>query len=272
MELWEAIVLGVVQGLAEFLPISSSGHLLLVQQLMGLSLSRDETIAFDVALHAGTLVALFTYFRSDLAALLRAFERSLRTRRVDTTEQRLGWLILLGTAPAIATYLAFSQQLRAMEDRPVLIASMLIGVSFVFIIAERFRGERTMQDVGWRDALLIGIGQAAALVPGTSRSGATISTGMLLGFGRAAAARFSFLLSAPVVLAAVVLSLEDLASFSQANTGFLINTLAGFVAAAVSGYLAVAGLLRFLGAHSLAWFAAYRIPVGVLFLAWFSMR
>ena len=272
MELWQAIVLGVIQGLAEFLPIYSSGHLLLVQELMGLDFSQDEEIAFDVALHAGTLVALFAYFRSDLLALGRAFVRSLRTRSAREPEERLSWLILLGTLPAIGAYLLFSDTIRSMEDRPLLIASMLIGVSFIFIIAERFRGTRAVEDVRWTHALAIGCAQAAALIPGTSRSGATISMGMLLGFERAAAARFSFLLSAPVITAALVLSLPDLARSGAASNEFLAATIIGFAAAAISGYVAVAALLRFLGGHSLAWFAAYRIPVGILFLAYFMDR
>jgi undecaprenyl-diphosphatase len=271
MEIWQALILGIVQGLTEFLPVSSSGHLLLVQDLMNITMSQDETIAFDVALHAGTLVALFSYFRNDIAQLIRGFFASVRARSVREPEQRMPWLIIVGTVPALVVYKVFEDQIRAMEHRPLVTASMLIAVSFVFIVAERFRGERTAEQVTLRDAILIGLGQAAALIPGTSRSGATISTGMFLGFDRAAAARFSFLLSAPVVLAAVVLSIGDLASFSQSSNAFLVNTVVGFVASAVSGYVAVSALLRFLGGHSLAWFAAYRIPAGIFFLIYCTM-
>lgn len=271
MEWWQAIVLGVVQGLTEFLPVSSSGHLIIAQELLGVTGSDDDIVAFDVALHAGTLVALFAYFRHDLLGIARGWLQTLRTKRVETLEQRLSWLILLGTLPAIAVYLAFSDQIDKAEDNLVLVSSMLIGFSLVFIVVERLRGSKQIEHVRWYHALAVGFGQALALIPGTSRSGATISTGMAMGFERSAAARFSFLLSAPVVTSAFILTVPDLARASHADASFLVAVVCGVVAAALSGYLAVAGLLRFLGGHSLAWFAAYRIPVGIFFL-WFFTR
>lgn len=275
MELWQAIFLGAVQGLAEFLPISSSAHLLLLQDAMHVSLRHNDEIVFDVALHAGTLVALFAYFREDLLGIVTAWGSSIvRRRRVPTDLQRVnaraGWLILLGTCPAIIAYKLFEAPIMRMESRPTWIAGMLIAFSLIFIIAERFKGTKQFEDVGVAQALLIGLGQALALFPGTSRSGATISTGMLLGLDRAAAARFSFLLSAPVVLAAIVLKIPDLVHAGVRDGGFLVLVAVGFIASAISGYIAVTVLLRFVRGHSLAWFAAYRVPVGIIALLWFS--
>ena len=272
MEWWQAIILGIVQGLTEFLPVSSSGHLLLLQDVMNVQASGDALDAFDVALHAGTLVALFAYFGSDLWAMAGAWFQSIRTRTMATPEARLAWLILLGTIPALVFFAVAGDFIDAAQENMTLIASMLIGVSFVFIIAERFKGERSTDQANWRDALAIGCAQALALIPGTSRSGATISMGMLLGFDRTAAARFSFLLSAPVITAALVKTTPELAHVSQQDTGFLIASIAGFVASAVSGYLAVSYLIKFLGNNSLSWFAGYRIPVGMFFLWYFSAR
>jgi undecaprenyl-diphosphatase len=156
------------------------------------------------------------------------------------------------------------------QDNVTLIALMLIGFSFVFILADRLRGEREIESASWRDAIAIGCAQAFALIPGTSRSGATISIGMMMGFDRKAAARFSFLLSAPVITAALLLTLPDLAEAGSQDMNFVIATAVGFVAAAISGYIAVAALLKFLGGHALGWFAVYRIPAGLFFLWYFA--
>lgn len=270
MEWWQAIILGMVQGLTEFLPVSSSGHLIITQDLIGVTGDDEQVVAFDVALHAGTLVAVLTYFREDLSAVARGWVSSLRTRRADTPEQRLGWYIILGTLPAIVAFLLFSDLIDKAEDNLVLISSMMIAVSFVFIAVEFVGGRKQVSELRWWHALVVGCGQAVALIPGTSRSGGTISAGMALGFERAAAARFSFLLSAPVVLAAVILKFPELVRACAENSSFLLATVLGVTTAGLSGYLAVSALLRFLGGHSLAWFAAYRIPVGVLFLIYFQ--
>lgn len=272
MEWWQAIILGVVQGLTEFLPVSSSGHLFLFEELLGLEGGDEELLAFYVALHAGTLVALVAYFWRDISTIARAWATSVVQRRVETVEQRLSWLIALGSLPAVAFYLLMGEQIEAAQDNLTLIASMLIGIGIVFIVVERFRGERQIEDVRWHHALAIGCGQALALIPGTSRSGATIATGLAMGFDRVAAARFSFLLSTPIVLGAFLVKLPDLAQASSQDSSYLIALVVGFVAAVVSGYVAVAGLLRFLGGHSLAWFAVYRIPVGVAFLIYLQVR
>lgn len=268
MEIWHAALLGIVQGLSEFLPISSSGHLILVEHLLGVAeeVDGDAMIAFNVALHGGTLLAVFTYFRVDIANLIRGLVSSLRERSLARVEQRLPWLIGLGMVPALLFYLAAGSWLRGLEDKPAQVAVMLIAFSFVFLIAERFRGERTLEDVTPGRMLAIGAGQAIALIPGVSRSGASISAGLFCGLEREQAARASFLLAAPTVAAAFLLEIGDIAKLGNADTQFAVATAVGFVCAAVSGYLAVSGLLRFLANHSLGWFTLYRIPVGVVML------
>lgn len=270
MEWWQALILGIVQGLTEFLPISSSGHLIFAQELLGVEAEGAALDAFDVALHIGTLVAVFSYFRADLTAMAVGGARTLVRRRVETTDERLAWYVVLGTVPAIVAYLLFGDQIQAAQEAYVLISIMLIAFCAYFFLADWRGGSGALEGMRLWQALLIGVGQAVALIPGTSRSGATIATGMLVGLDRTAAARFSFLLSAPAILAATVLTLPDLVHAFREDVGFIVATLIGTVAAGVSGYVAVASLLRFLAGHALSWFAVYRIPVGLFFLWWFT--
>jgi undecaprenyl-diphosphatase len=268
MDWWQALVLGIVQGLTEFLPISSSGHLILAQELLGVELANEQLDAFDVALHLGTLVAVFSYFWSDIVRIVRAGAGSLVRRKVETTDERLAWFVALGTIPAIAAYALFGDAIQAAQDNYVLIGSMLIGFCLVFAIADRYCGTGDVDRLTLGRALAIGCGQALALIPGTSRSGATIATGMLVGLDRKAAARFSFLLSTPATLAALVLTSPDLVSGIGGDPSFFVATVVGTVAAGISGYIAIATLLRFLGGHALSWFSLYRIPAGI-FILWY---
>lgn len=272
METWQAIFLGIVQGLAEFLPISSSGHLLMLQDAMNIKLSHSQQVSFDIALHAGTLVALVGYFRRDLWNLLTAWLGTVRLLSFGErgSDGRMAWLIILGTFPAILAVKLFKPQIDAAEQNSIGIAIALILVSFVFVIADKLQGKRDITTLGPGSAILVGIGQALALIPGVSRSGASISTGMILGFDRAAAARFSFLLSAPVVIAAVLQDLPDAIKHASDSHTFFMNVIVGFIAAAISGWLAVSFLLKFLRDHKLSWFLWYRIPAGIAFLIWFS--
>lgn len=275
MDIWQALVLGIVQGLAEFLPISSSGHLLLLQAAFDWNIPHSQIQSFDVALHVGTLIALVAFFRHDLWTILAAWVRSLpvalRGRLgMAPHEAKLGWWIILGTIPAVAFYLAFEDAIRWFERAPIAICLMLIGFTGVFWLAESVgKQARGMGDVRLRDALLIGIGQAMALFPGMSRSGATISTGLLLGLDRATAARFSFVLSAPVVLAATVKEAPAIMHLGSSAGGLGEALIVGFLASLLSGLVAIRVLLRFVNAHSLTWFAVWRVPVGLAFLAYF---
>jgi undecaprenyl-diphosphatase len=258
----EAIVLGLVQGLTEFLPISSSGHLRIVPALVGWE---DPGAAFTAVIQLGTMAAVLVYFRRDLWAIGSAWVRELRRPfRELSHEAKLGWFIVLGTIPISIFGVAFSDQIESGARDLYLIGSALILFSFVMLLAERVgsqRRELTEMDV--RDGLFVGLAQALALIPGVSRSGATISAGLLRGFDRAAAARYSFLLSVPAVVLSGLFELREIGDGEGASAAAtIIATLVAFV----SGYAAIAWLLRYLVTHTMGVFVAYRIPLGALVL------
>jgi undecaprenyl-diphosphatase len=260
----EAIVLGLVQGLTEFLPISSSGHVRIVPAFFGWE---DPGAAFTAVIQLGTMAAVLVYFRADLWAIGQAWFRELRVPwRQRSHEAKLGWLILLGTIPISVFGLAFSDQIESGARDLYLIGTALILFSFVMLAAERVgarSSHRELTEINKRDGIFIGFAQALALIPGVSRSGATISAGLFRGFDRAAAARYSFLLSVPAVVLSGLFELRDLGAGDNVSAGAtVIATLAAFV----SGYVAIAWLLRYLAAHTLNIFVAYRIPLGVLVL------
>ncbi len=262
MSTLEAIVLGLVQGLTEFLPISSSGHLRIVPAFLGWE---DPGAAFTAVIQLGTMAAVLLYFRADLWRIARTWIRELRTPiRTQSSDARLGWFIVLGTIPISIFGFAFSDQLESGARDLYLIGSALIAFSFVMLIAERVgTRSRRLEQMDMRDGWTIGLFQALALIPGVSRSGATISAGLFRGFDRAAAARYSFLLSVPAVVLSGLFELRHIGEGEGASVGATaIATLLAFV----SGYAAIAWLLRYLAAHSLSVFVAYRIPLGVLVL------
>ena len=263
MSAFEAIVLGLVQGLTEFLPISSSGHLRVVPAFAGWE---DPGAAFTAVIQLGTMAAVLVYFRHDLARIAVAWVRELRVPwRRRTHEANLGWLIILGTIPISIFGFAFSDQIESGARDLYLIGTTLIVFSFVMLLAERAATQRRgLSEIGGRDGLAIGFAQALALVPGVSRSGATISAGLLLGFDRAAAARYSFLLSVPAVVLSGLFELRDIGDGESASVA---ATAIATVVAFASGYAAIAWLLRYLANHTLGVFVAYRIPLGVLVLA-----
>jgi undecaprenyl-diphosphatase len=264
----QALLLGVVQGLTEFLPISSSGHLILVPWVLDfhyLEQHPEFNKAFDVSLHAGTLIAVLVYFRSELLAYGRGFVRTLGTRRVDTEDERMAWLIVLATVPAAAIGAAGESTIEDKLGQPWQIAILLIVFGVLLALADRLPERREMAGLGWRGALTIGFAQAVALAPGTSRSGITITAARTLGLTRRAAARFSFLLLAPITFGAVVYESIDLAA-----TGVPPDTLGPFVvgisAAAASGFAAIWGMLRYLQTHNYDVFALYRIVAAIVVL------
>jgi undecaprenyl-diphosphatase len=258
----EAVLLGLVQGLTEFLPISSSGHLRIVPAFLGWD---DPGAGFTAVIQLGTMAAVVIYFRKDLWQIARAWLRELRVPfRQSSQEAKLGWFIVLGTIPISIFGFAFSDQIESGARSLYLIGSALIAFSFVMILAERIgTRERSLEDLDGRDGAYIGFAQALALVPGVSRSGATISAGLLRGFDRVAAARYSFLLSVPAVVLSGLFELRHVGGDGASIEATVIATLVSFV----SGYVAIAWLLRYLGTHSLAIFVAYRIPLGILVLA-----
>ena len=257
----EAVLLGLVQGLTEFLPISSSGHLRIVPAFLGWE---DPGAGFTAVIQLGTMAAVVIYFRRDLWQIARAWLRELRVPfRQSSQEAKLGWFIVLGTIPISIFGFAFSDQIESGARSLYLIGSALIAFSFVMILAERIgTRQRSLDDLDGRDGAFIGFAQALALVPGVSRSGATISAGLLRGFDRVAAARYSFLLSVPAVVLSGLFELRHVGGDGASVEATVIATLVSFV----SGYVAIAWLLRYLGTHSLGIFVAYRIPLGILVL------
>jgi undecaprenyl-diphosphatase len=262
----EAIVLGITQGLTEFLPISSTAHLRIVPAFAGWE---DPGAAFTAVTQLGTMAAVLLYFRDDLVRIARAWLRSVRDRDARRElDARLGWYILLGTIPIGIFGLAFEDQIENGARDLYLIGSALIVLGLVLLAAERVaRHDRPLERITTRDGVLVGLAQALALVPGVSRSGATLTAGLFLGFDRPSAARYSFLLSVPAVVLSGMFefgSILDGNDGQEAGLGAL--ALATFLAFVV-GYASIAFLLRYLAHHSTIVFVAYRVALGALVLA-----
>jgi undecaprenyl-diphosphatase len=263
VSIFEAIILGLVQGLTEFLPISSSAHLRIVPAFFGWD---DPGTAFTAVIQLGTMAAVLLYFRADLWNIARAWVREIRLPyKQRSQDANLGWFIILGTVPVAIFGIIFSDQIESGARNLYLIGSMLIAFSFVMLAADRIGSRvRTLDHLNARDGLWIGLAQALALIPGVSRSGATISAGLLRGFDRSAAARYSFLLSVPAVVLSGLFELRHIGGEGAVGAApTIVATLVAFV----SGYAAIAWLLRYLANHSLTVFVAYRIPLGILVLA-----
>jgi undecaprenyl-diphosphatase len=263
LEFIEAVFLGVVQGLTEFLPVSSSGHLLLSQYFLGMNQERFG-LAFDAAIHTGTVLAVVSYFWRDLLRMARAFLASLRGPNFEDRNQRMAYLILVSTLPAGVVGFLFSGFFESEVRSPWLVAFNLVLVGVLFIVGEAVgRQNRNSDKLGFREALGIGLAQTAALFPGVSRSGATITLGLFLGLRREEAARFSFLMSVPITTAAALLSLTDLFGKGIDAHGAVLF-LAGSISSGVVGYLAIRFLLGYLAGHSLRVFAYYRFALAAV--------
>jgi undecaprenyl-diphosphatase len=261
----EAIVLGIVQGLTEFLPISSTGHLRIVPAFMGWE---DPGAAFTAVTQLGTMAAVLLYFRDDLWRISRAWLRSLRDPVVRRTlDARLGWYIVIGTIPIGIFGIAFKDQIETGARDLYLIGVALIVLGLVLLLAEKVGSrERSIEQIRTKDGLAIGFAQALALIPGVSRSGATITAGLFMGLDRPAAARFSFLLSVPAVVLSGLLELGTILSDEDGDGTSLGALAAATVMAFVSGYAAIAWLLRFLATHSTVIFVVYRVVLGTVVL------
>lgn len=287
MELWQAIVLGIVQGLTEFLPISSSGHLIIFPWLLDWE---SGGLAFDASLHLGTLAAVLVYFWRDLWQMIRVIPyglsqpmRVLSGRSGDTERDhyaKLGILIVIASIPGAIVGLLFESQIEEFfhtEDNSsraiAAIATMLIVVGLAMLLAERVgRQDRTIRGMGWLDALWVGIGQAlAALLPGTSRSGATLTAGLFRNLKRGEAARFSFMAGIPLIFGAGMLSLVDAISEGMSSSE-AANFIAGGLAAAVVGFVTIWGLLQFLQRQSTLVFVVYRVLFGLFLFAMLIWR
>ena len=266
MTIWQAIILGSIQGLNEFLTISSSGHLILVPWLFRWEIFHHPALnkTFDVALHFGTFVGVAVYFRADIWRLIRGWLRSIAQRRLGGDPYRkLSWLIIISTIPGAAAGIKFADVIEQKLGAPLIIGILMAGFGVVLAIAELVsRQRRDLEHVTWRDAIVIGIAQAVALAPGTSRSGITMAVGLFGNIKRETAARYSFLISIPIiggVTAAKGLHLVK----SGLPEGMALPFLFGVISAAVSGYLVIRFFLAYLQRHTLYPFVLYRIAVGV---------
>ena len=259
-------MLGVVQGLTEFLPISSTAHLRIIPAMVGWP---DPGAAFTAVTQLGTVAAVLLYFRVDLARITAAWLRSLpRPRERRSLDARLGWYIVLGTVPIAVLGFAFETPIETVARNLYLISGTLIGLGLLLLLAERVgTRERGMDSLDARDGVVVGLAQAAALVPGVSRSGATITAGLFLGLDRSAAARFSFLLSVPAVVLSGVFQLGSILGGTEGRAVGPVALVVATALAFVVGYASIAFLLRFLANHSTGVFVAYRIGLGLLVLA-----
>jgi undecaprenyl-diphosphatase len=264
---WQALVLGIVQGLTELLPISSSGHLILVPWIADwryLKENDDFNQTFDVALHLGTLVAVTLYFRRDIAALVVAWIRSLRRRRIEVVEERLAWLIAIATVPAAIVGALGENFIVERLGEPWQIAIMLAVFGLVLWLADRRPQRRQMGALGYWEALGVGVAQAASLMPGVSRSGITISAGRFLGLDRESAARFSFLLLVPTTLGAVIWKGVNDVLLADLPPGSGGPFLVGMLAAAASGFVAIDVLLGYVRRHDYSLFVVYRLVAALV--------
>jgi undecaprenyl-diphosphatase len=262
----QAIVLGVLQGLAEFLPISSSAHLALTPWILGWE---SPGLAFDVALHVGTLAAVLWFFRAQWAVLVRAAWRITLTRRIETEEEHRVLFLVIATIPGGVGGLLLADYAETVFRTPALIATTLIIMGIILWAVDRFAPhERALSGMRWTHALLFGVAQVLALVPGVSRSGSTMTAGRAMGFHRESAAVFAFLMSMPITAAAAVYEVPK----ALAEGGLGAPIIAGVIASALSGWLAISVLLRYVARHGFGIFAVYRIVLAIVVLALVAAR
>ena len=265
MTLFQVVVLALIQGLTEFLPISSSAHLILPSQLLGWP---DQGLAFDVAVHVGTLMAVIWYFRNDLQVVITEWFRGIATGS-PTAQGRLGWWIILATIPAGLAGLLFNEVVEDYTRSMLVIATTTIAFGLLLGVADR-KGTRAkgLESMGWRAALWIGLAQALALIPGTSRAGVTITAALALGFDRVSAARFSFLLSIPIITLSGLFKGVELLGMGDVRWGDIIL---GAVVSGITAYLCIGVFLAVINRIGMMPFVWYRLALGVLLLAaiWF---
>ena len=261
----QVIVLSVVQGLTEFLPVSSSGHLRIVSQLFW---GEDAGASFTAVIQLGTELAVLVFFAKDIWRILTAWFAGLADKSKRNFDYRMGWMVIAGTIPVGIAGVLLKDLIRENFRNLWITATVLILFSLVFILAER-RGKKTrgFEDLTMKDAVVMGLWQCLALIPGVSRSGGTISGGLLLNVDREVATRFSFLLAIPAVLASGLFSLPDAFDPQAGQAASGLQLLVGSGIGFVVGYISIAWLLKFVSNHSFAWFAAYRIPLGLLVMA-----
>lgn len=258
----QTIILALVQGLTEFLPVSSSGHLRIVSQLLW---GEDAGASFTAVIQLGTEAAVLVYFAKDIWNIATAWLKGLFNKEARGFDYRMGWMVIAGTIPvALLGYLG-KDLIRENLRNLWITAAMLVLFSFVFILAEKVgRRERSFDRLTMKDAIIMGMAQCLALIPGVSRSGGTVSAGLFLNLDREVATRFSFLLAIPAVLASGLFSLPDAFNPAAGQAASGMQLLIGTAIAFGVGYATIAWLLRFVSHHSFSWFALWRIPVGLL--------
>ena len=272
MTLGEAILLGIVQGLTEFLPISSSAHLRIIPALTGWE---DPGAAFTAIIQIGTLVAVLLYFKKDIFSIVKGVITGMARRQpLGSTEAKMGWMIAAGTLPIVAFGLLFKSEIETSLRSLYWISSALIGLALMLLLVEgkiKHRLQKgfslkSIADVGWKEALLIGLAQSIALIPGSSRSGVTITAGLFLNLSRETAARFSFLLSLPSVFAAAMLELYKTWSIITASHENAVNIAVATLVSGIVGYASIAFLLNYLKEHTTTLFIIYRLAAGTALL------
>jgi undecaprenyl-diphosphatase len=270
--IFHAIVLGITQGLSEYLPISSSGHLILVPWLFGWDdFAGNESLekAFDVALHLGTLVGAIAYFRRDLLRYARA---AFSSRAKGSVDRRLAWLLVVASVPAAVTGALLADPIEEHTGSIPLVATMLIVFGLVLWVVDRLPGTRRLEDVRLRDALIMGTGQALALQPGVSRSGVTMSAGRIAGLGRDGAARFAFLMSIPITAGALLYKAFDVQQEGGIPDDFIAPFVWGIIASGITGWFAVWWMLRLIRVHTFTPFVIYRVVAGASVLVLYAIR
>lgn len=271
MDILQAIIIGIVQGLTEFLPVSSSAHLVFVPYLLG----TESSLAFDTMLHIGTLVAVVAYFWKDLVKMIKAFFSSLldltkgnfRSQLHDDPFKKLAWMVIIGTIPAGLAGILFKDFFEGLFNNIPAVGFFLLITGILLygseMVSRKVSHKNDLKEMSIKNSLIIGVAQACSIAPGISRSGATISTGLFLGLERELAARFSFLLSIPAILGAALVQVKDISSVLDIST---VATLAGFIAAIITGYLAIKIVLKLISERNLLIFAYYCWIVGALAL------
>jgi undecaprenyl-diphosphatase len=272
LNIFEAIILGIIQGITEFLPISSTGHLTVTGKLIDVISPEhpEQWTAFIAVIQLGTLAAVLVYFWKDIIKIINSFFIDNLSSKKKISEQsqysKLGWLIIIGTIPVVIVGLSLKHIIEgALTKNLYVIAASLIGLAVILALAEMVaKFKKDVKDISTKDALVIGIAQCFALIPGSSRSGTTITGGLFIGLNREAAARFSFLLSIPAVLASGLLELYE--SLAFLNSTMVLNLIISTIVSGISGYLAIDFLLKYLRKNTTFLFIYYRIALGILII------
>jgi undecaprenyl-diphosphatase len=266
MGFFTAVLLGIIEGITEFLPVSSTAHLTIAEKLLGYNIEHPDIVAFTAIIQTGAILAAVIYFRDDIIRIVAAWFKGLFNARARGLDYRMGWAVIIGTVPIAIIGLLFKDQIERDVRSLWLVAGALILWSGVMWLADRAdKARRHEKDITWHDTLFVGLFQCLALVPGVSRSGATISAGLFRGLDRVAVTRLSFFLAIPALLAAA--GLETVTKSSQIADGVgWTATLAATVAAFISAYFAIAWLLRFVSKHNFTAFIIYRVALGLLLI------